>query len=74
MNNKENKLLNQDLKNQLVELVVKDKNENGVSKIKTFINIYLKEYEKTKFNKEMLKTLFNKPSKEKILIELVSIE
>ena len=56
-----------------MEFVVKDKKAKGESKTKTFINIYLKEYEKIKFNKEILNVPFNNPSKEKIFKEFVSI-
>ncbi len=39
----EKKFLNHILKNQDVEMLVKERNAKGDSKIKTFIKIYLKE-------------------------------
>ena len=74
MNNKENKFLNQDLKNQEDELKEFDKIANGASNTKTFIKIYLNEYEKTKLSNEKEINPLIKPSKEKISIEDVSTE
>ena len=74
INNKENKFLNHDLKNQEVELKEFDKIAKGAIKTKTFIKTYLNEYEKTKFNKEKEITLLIKPSIEKISIDEVSTE
>lgn len=74
MNNKANRFLAQALKNQLVEFKVRDKIAKGESRIKTFIIIYLSEYEKTKFSKEILKVPLIRPSKEKMSIELVLID
>ena len=71
---KEKKILNQDLKNQDVEFRLKDRNAKGAIKTNTFIIIYRKEYEKTKLNNESVKIAFNRPSKENILIEDVSID
>lgn len=74
MNNKENKFLNQDLKNQEVDIKELDKIANGAISTNTFIKIYLKEYEKTKFNSEKEIIPLIKPSKEKISIEDVLTE
>ena len=74
INNKENRFLNQDLKNQEVEIREFDKIAKGAINTKTFIKTYLKEYEKTKFNNEKEIITLIKPSKEKISIEEVSTE
>ena len=74
INSKENKLRSHDLKNHEVESKLSDRNAKGASKTKTFIIIYLKEYEKTKFSKDKLNVLFINPSIEKIFREDVSIE
>ena len=74
INNKENKFLNQDLKNQEVEFKEFDKIANGAINTKTFIKTYLNEYENTKFNKEKEIIPLIKPSKEKISIDEASIE
>ena len=65
INNKENKFLSQDLKNQDVVSKINDKIAKGVSKIKILIITYLKEYVKTKFNKDIVIEDFIKPSNEK---------
>ena len=52
---KENKFFAQVLKNQLEFVRDKDKNAKGASKINTLIITYLKEYEKTKFNKDKVR-------------------
>ncbi len=64
INNKENKFLTQDLKNQDVESKINDKIAKGVSKINILIITYLKEYVKTKFNKEIVREVFINPSNE----------
>ena len=69
INNKENKFLNQDLKNQEVEAKEFDNIAKGAINTKTLINTYRKEYEKTKFNNEKEINPFIKPSKEKTSIE-----
>ena len=74
INNRENKFLNQDLKNQEVVSKINDKIANGVSKIKILIITYLKEYVKTKFNKDIVREALSNPSKEKISREEESIE
>ncbi|HOZ55282.1 MAG TPA: hypothetical protein PK993_04505 [Clostridia bacterium] len=56
-----------DLKNQLVDVLIKERIANGVIKINTFIITYLKEYENNKLiNPKEVKDLIN-PLKEKIL-------
>lgn len=74
INNKENKFFIQDLKNHDVESKINDKIANGVSKIKILIITYLKEYVKTKFNKDVVREAFIIPSKEKISSEEVLTE
>ena len=74
INRRENKFLSQALKNQLVFERISDKKANGVIKTKTFMKIYLKEYVKTKFNRDIDKTPFINPSIEKIFKEDVSTE
>ena len=71
INNKEKKFFAQDLKNQFVEGVVNDKNANGDNNTNSFIITYLKEYVKTKLSKDIVNEPFIRPSKEKMLIELV---
>ena len=58
----------------MVFVRIKDKKEKGVSKIKIFINIYLREYEKTKFNNENDKVLLIKPFSVKIFKEVELME
>ena len=74
INNNENIFLIQDLKNQDVESKINDKIAKGVSNIKILIITYLKEYVKTKFNKDIVREVFIKPSKENTSIEPVSIQ
>lgn len=71
---KENRFLNHALKNQLVLERIRDKKAKGVIKMKTFIKIYLREYENTKFSKETDNIPFISPSIVKIFKEEVSIE
>ncbi len=52
----------------------KERKAKGVNKIKILINIYLNEYENTKFNKEKVIVPFIKPSSEKIFNEFESID
>ena len=73
INKSENKFLNQALQNQLLEFKHKDKIAKGVRRAKTFIIIYLKEYEKTKLRREKVNVDFIKPSIEKILVVIVLI-
>ena len=73
INNRENRFLNQDLKNQEVEFKDKAKIAKGVSKAKILSIIYLKEYEKTKPSNENVKVDFIRPSTEKIFIVFVLI-
>ena len=71
---KENKFLNQDLKNQDVEVKEFDNIAKGAIKIKILIKIYLNEYEKTKPKRDVEIKPFINPSNVKISIEDVSIE
>lgn len=71
MNNNAKKFLIQVLKNQLEEFKHNDNIEKGASKIRTFNITYLNEYERTKFNKEIDKVLFIKPSMENTFSEFV---
>ena len=74
INNKENKFLSQDLKNQDVVSKINDKIAKGVSKIKILIITYLKEYVNTKFSKEIVREDFIRPSNEKTSREEVLTE
>ena len=66
MNNKENKLRTQDLKNQEVFSRIRDNIANGVSKINILIITYLNEYVNTKFSKDIDREALSNPSKEKM--------
>lgn len=66
MNNKENKLRIQDLKNQEVFSRIRDNIANGVSKINILIITYLNEYVNTKFSKDIDREALSNPSKEKM--------
>ena len=68
---RENSVLNQLLKIQEVEELIKDKIAKGEKRTKTSIKIYLKEYIKIKLKKPTETKLFIIPSKEKILNSLV---
>ena len=70
MNNNEKRLRIQLLKNHEVFSKINDKIAKGVSNIKILSITYLKEYVKTKFNKETESEAFNIPSKEKISEEM----
>lgn len=74
INKSENIFLIQALKNHDVFCNNKDKKAKGVSKIKSFTITYLNEYVKTKFNKDIVREVFIKPSNEKISIDDVFIE
>ena len=69
MNNNERKILNQDLKNHELETLIKVSKAKGVSRARTFIMIYLREYEKSKLIKLAEIKLFNSPSNENTLRE-----
>ena len=71
--NKERRALNQDLKNQDVEVLIKVKIAKGVIRIKTFKIMYLKEYVNNRFNKLIEIKLFNNPSNEKTFKLLISV-
>ena len=71
INRSENIFLDQALKNHEVFCKINDKNAKGVRSIKIFIIIYLNEYVKTRFNKDMVSVAFIIPSSEKMLSELV---
>ena len=70
---KENKFLNHDLKNQLVEFIDKDNIAKGDSRANIFTIIYRNEYEKTRLSKETLNVDFIIPSTENIFIVVLSI-
>ncbi len=74
INNSENKFLIQVLKNQLVLDKANESIANGASKIKILIITYLNEYENIKFNNDIVRVPFIRPSTENMLIELVSID
>jgi len=65
-------IFSQDLKIQAVPANIKDKKAKGLIIINTRVIIYLKAYDRTRFNKPMDIKLFNKPSMEKILKEVCS--
>ena len=70
-------ILNQDLKNHAVELFINVKNANGISKIRTFTIINLREYVNNKFMKLIEIRLCNNPSKEntfKFVLSTVTTE
>lgn len=73
MKSKENKFLSHVLKNHEVESKQRDKKANGESNINILTIIYLKEYEKIRFNKDKLKVPLINPSIEKISIDEFSI-
>lgn len=64
INNSDKNIFNQDLKNHELELFISVRRANGVSNIRTFIIIYLREYEKSKLIKLTDIKLFNNPSNE----------
>ena len=74
INNKDRKILSQALKNQEVEEFIKVSKANGVININTFTIMYLREYDSIKLIKLTEQRLFKRPSKEKILYVLESIE
>ena len=65
---KDKRVLSQILKNQEVELFNKVRSAKGANKTNTLTIIYLKEYEKIRFNKDKLRVPFIKPSIENISI------
>ena len=71
---RERKILIQDLKIHIEFFKHKDKKAKGEIKIKTFIIIYLREYDKARFIKPKEMNPFINPSKEKMLKEALSIE
>ena len=66
-NSKDINILNQDLKNQELELLINVSKAKGVRSTRTFTMIYLNEYVKSKLIKLIETKLFNNPLKEKIL-------
>lgn len=74
INNNDNRLLNQDLKNHDVFSWTKVKKAKGEIRIITLIRTYLSEYEKTRLKSPKETKLFKRPFNEKILKEVLSIE
>ena len=72
-NNKDINILNQDLKNQELELLISVSKAKGVRSARTFTIIYRREYEKSKLIKLAEIKLLNNPSKEKTLRVVESI-
>ena len=66
INKSEKTFLIQDLKNHEVFCKSNDKIAKGVNKIKILIITYLKEYVKTKFNRDIVRVAFINPSNENI--------
>ena len=74
INSREKILRSQDLKNQEVLFKHKDKIAKGDIKIKTFIIIYLKEYDRTRLKSDNVSVPLIRPSIVKILIEEEEME
>ena len=72
-NSKDINILNQDLKNQELELLINVSKAKGVRSTRTFTIIYRREYEKSKLIKLAEIKLLNNPSKEKTLRVVESI-
>ena len=66
INKSEKTFLIQDLKNHEVFCKSNDNIAKGVNKIKILIITYLKEYVKTKFNRDIVRVAFINPSNENI--------
>ena len=69
--NKENNDLNQEVNKKVLFLLINEMIQNGDRRISNFINIYLKEYEKTKFNKPIeINALINPSIENRFKLEL----
>lgn len=73
INRRDKNIFSQALKNHEVEAFIKVRNANGISNIKTFIIIYLKEYVNNRLTKLKDIILLKIPSKENRLILAESI-